>query len=153
MSTKERITEAMGRLVSVHGYQNVTLKLLCLEADCPIGSFQHVMHQTFTEFRHGYETPENASSVITRRWLDAKSRKESIVRTAVDFAEQEGGLLNIGIPEVAEMAGVSSSTVRHYFHNVDGLREAVISCAVANGLTCIVAQAKALYPSRDLGGA
>ena len=147
---KERLIETMKALVSQHGYQNVTLGMLCDAAGCPLGSFRHVMGQTYAEFHRGYACPENSASIITRKRLPGYMRRTSILQLSVKFVESEGGLLNISMSAIALAARVSYSTLRHYFHNEEELREAIITHAVENGHTRIIEQAAILYPSRDL---
>ena len=147
---KTKITSTMTELVARLGYQNVTLNMLCKEAGCPAGSFQHVMKQTFTEFQKSFITHENSASVITRSRLSANRRRLHLLDTGLALASAEGGLLNTDLHKVAYAANVSYSTVRHYFGTTEGLRGALIDRAVSNNCTRVLEQARALYPSRDL---
>jgi AcrR family transcriptional regulator len=149
--SKEALIQAMGSLVSSHGYQNVTLEMLSRAAGCPIGSFQHVMGQTYTEFKQQYITSENSAHVITRRRLDADTRRNSILQVSADFVEKtDGGMLKLNMVTLAEETKLSHSTIQYYFHNTEELREAVIAYAIANNRVQIINQAAALYPSRNL---
>lgn len=139
--TRQDLKQIAVDMVARIGLINLSRSALCEQAGIPIGSFQHVMGCTFSEFigelrNDGVMSP--MQPVNKARTLP-ELRRENILDTAVAVAERDG-VDRLTRREVAHAAGISEALVTRYFPRMDTLRDEIMAQAVRHENLIILAQ-------------
>lgn len=136
---KDKIRAAAWELIEEDGLINLSCSKVCQVAGVPVGTFQHFMNCTFTEFLNELTRTHrdlDAPPEVTRGRAHPKLRKRHILDVAVALASKNGfGALSQS--SVAEAAGVSRSLINQYYM-MDELKDAVMREAVRLELLSIV---------------
>jgi len=124
--TPNHVEQIAIEMAQEKGLENLSRSTVCARAGIPPGSFAHVTGMSFkalirklADAGHGKPNAE-----VTRRRIDPKLRRASIVSAAVRVAERVG-LDAVTRDAVAEEAGVKAVTVSKYFNTMPQLKRAV----------------------------
>jgi DNA-binding transcriptional regulator YbjK len=138
---REHVKETAVAMVRETGLINLSRRELCDRAGIPDGSFPHVMGCNFAEFVEELREDgvEQSVAPVSKRRANPALRKDYILAVAVDMAKAVG-YHKLTRDAVAEKAGVSMGLVTRYFGTMLQLKNKVVSYAIKNEVTEIVAQ-------------
>jgi len=138
---REHVKETAVAMVREAGLINLSRRELCDRAGIPDGSFPHVMGCNFADFVEELREDgvEQSFAAVSKRRANPALRKDYILAVAVDMAKGVG-YHKLTRDAVAEKAGVSMGLVTRYFGTMLQLKNKVVSYAIKNEVTEIVAQ-------------
>ncbi|MDB4312084.1 hypothetical protein N9937_01510 [bacterium] len=139
--TQTNIRSAAQRLIDAKGLINLTKTTLCEAAGVPVGSFSHIMGESFEDFVRAQATiqREDYLGEVDRTRVDPKLRKAQITQAALSCAEING-FYKLTRGSVASWAGVSLATVQRYFPGMEVLLASTMNLAVQKRIIPVVAQ-------------
>ena len=131
-------------LIRSQGALNLTKEKLCQRLEIPVGSFELVIGQSFTEFLEdlvtdGGLTLEMESAPVDRKRMHPQLRKEQIIQAALEVAT-EVGYSNLTRKILADRIEVSPATIQRYYPTIPQLKRAVMRAAIKHERLPVIAQ-------------
>ena len=131
----EKLTAIAVEIIKNHGFENLSVQILCESAGIARGSFKHYAGVWFAPFKealreqHGHE---KSHELFTRRLLP-EDRKSHLVRCAHELSTVIG-VSNITRANLSEHARVSRTTTQNYYRDLSDLRHDVLNYAISDAV-------------------
>ncbi len=138
---KEALTRVCLELIDKEGLINLSLRKVCKQSKISTKSFKTIMGCSFLEFVNTLDKKylEFIDIEIFKTRLNPSFRKQHILEVCLCLSI-EIGYKNITRELISKKAGVSKSTVSHYFSTMKILRALIMQLAVERKILEIIAQ-------------